>query len=229
MSLGLDQVNAMSNHFYICLFQIVSGWANGVDSITMLADYPQIATAFERSETLAEFTDAMVKHVHESVKGYPDYYLRLPSAVANERFLYAARHGDEEVMRAIISSEQFGPSFEGGLVLNACAGRGYTVAVRLLLEDGRIDPGEFESIIDAIRGNDQEIISMMLRDPRVDPTIELKRHINLLAMAFVTNIETAKQLLDDGRIDPRAYNDYILNTLRETKQVEAEQLLMKYI
>lgn len=63
-------------------------------------------------------------------------------------------------MRAIVSSERFDPCFKGGLVLNTCAARGYTEPVRLLLKDGRIDPGEFQSIIYAVRGDDQEIVSM---------------------------------------------------------------------
>lgn len=119
-------------------------------------------------------------------------------------YLYrACEDGDAQTVKSILSAHpQLCPSFYRNWAINHACLNGYTEIVRILLEDGRVDPADpYNSpIIFASRNGYHEIVKLLLMDKRVDPADKNNEAID--GAGQYGHIEVVRLLLADWRVNP---------------------------
>lgn len=108
----------------------------------------------------------------------------------------------------------------------ACARNGNAAMLRLLLADGRSDPGADSdcALRDACWENHVEVVRLLLADARVNPTA-----LNNAAIRMVSrdgHIEIVRLLLADPRVDPTARGNQAIEAAQSNGHTEVVQLLL---
>ena len=118
-----------------------------------------------------------------------------PGRVGPRMFVWAAKRNYVDVVATLLKTVT--PDIR---VMEVAAKNGHPEVVKLLLEDGRVDPST--SIGIAARHNHLEVVKLLLEDARVDPSI----NDNYAFLAAVANghINVADLLSTDPRVNKTA-------------------------
>jgi ankyrin repeat protein len=113
----------------------------------------------------------------------------------------ATRSRQVEVFKLLLNDARVQPNYH---ILMMASLNGLSDFVKLLLDDGRIDPtgsnsdvGDLLSV--AARQGHLEVVALLLRDKRMDPTAN--DNSALISAIERNHSEIVKYLLKDGRID----------------------------
>lgn len=84
----------------------------------------------------------------------------------------------------MLSELGYPPFANDSLAIRVAIQRGLLNSVRMLLEDGRADPGIQNNVclMIACYNGHTEIVRLLLADPRVDPTTRERAHIDVLVL-----------------------------------------------
>ena len=163
--------------------------------------------------------------------------------------------GTAEDVRHLLAISLINPVPENHILVSvASSGRGDVL--RVLLEDGRMDPmfNNGSALRQAIYWRRHDAVRALLADPRVDPgavetsvvwaagcnEMELlerllvdpridpsvNNHDIIVESSRKGQIASLKRLLADPRVDPTAHNNYALSTARYKADKEMEALLL---
>ncbi len=88
----------------------------------------------------------------------------------NKRFQEAARTGDADKVKQLLPISD--PTEDFSYVIRAAAGNGHLHTLKVLLEDGRANPADWDNqaIRWAAEYGHYECVDLLLKDVRVDPT-----------------------------------------------------------
>lgn len=141
----------------------------------------------------------------------------------NEFFLAAAEHGDVNVIKKILAHSCVDAN---SIAIDLAARAGHVEVVRLLLKDGRINPGADDNyaIRWAARRGHTEVVRLLLEDGRVDPTDVNDEAIRLAIQKG--HVEIVKLLIEHG-CDPDDSNS--IATAAERGHTDMVKLLLHYV
>ncbi|ORY47373.1 hypothetical protein BCR33DRAFT_764394 [Rhizoclosmatium globosum] len=131
-----------------------------------------------------------------------------PSVQDNLGLVDAAKFGSVSTVRLLLADPRVDPSRRTDLFAAAvCNSYEPEAIVKLLLEDGRSNPGgeNNAAICLATIRRRAECVEMLLRDPRVDPTAQDGRPLQEAVARGISDV--ARLLLDDPRVDPSAFDN----------------------
>ena len=96
----------------------------------------------------------------------------VPHANDNKAIRIASEHGNADLVRLLLADPRVDPTAHNNEAIRAASHNGYTYVVKLLLDDGRADPAAFNNgaIRDASHNGYIDVVRLLLTDPRVDPT-----------------------------------------------------------
>lgn len=123
----------------------------------------------------------------------------------------------------------FDPSMNNSRALLRACSSGNVQVVRLLLEDGRANPGSTasSSLVYSSSKGYVELVRLLLGDKRTDPRAQ--DSIALLYASTFGHAEVVKLLLEDGRVDSQANNNLALTRASEKGHTEVVHLLQEHI
>lgn len=129
-----------------------------------------------------------------------------PSYASNSAFYTTCVNGYVESVEAFLECERFVLSKDYSFILSASAEKGHSEVVKLLLKDGRLNPGwkSNMAIWKAANNGDTAIVELLLADPRVDPSDH--DNMAIIAALICGHIDIVKLLLTDKRVVVSEYN-----------------------
>jgi ankyrin repeat protein len=105
--------------------------------------------------------------------------------------------------------------------------RGHERVLDLLLSDHRINISEKNYIGIASEYGRFQVVAMLLRDKRIDPSVQ-----DNYAIRFASangHKDVVELLLRDKRVDPTAYNNFAIHQAKKNGHPETVSVLRKYI
>ena len=135
-----------------------------------------------------------------------------PNYRSSEVFFHTETPRDEQMLRMFLAHPRIKLWTE---ILDAMVGE-HTPdigIVRMLLQDGRLDPTEGDNTIlyDAVQYNHADVVRALLEDGRTDPRAQ---HYVAFKKAFRSNRwEVMREFLSDGRVNPFEKDDFIRRIL----------------
>ena len=125
---------------------------------------------------------------------------------------------------SVLLQAGYDPTVEGNKAITLACNHGRIEVVRVLLRDGRADPGVNESYPLVLACNhDIELVKLLLTDRRVDPGACDNRAI--IVAATWGSADVVKLLLSDKRVDHRARNNEALYRARYMGRTEIIEIL----
>lgn len=148
----------------------------------------KIAGAFSSPEILKMVVHTCIRH-----KDHINIALEL--ACLNDKYDNA---------KYLLSLPEANPCRREGVMLWKSCDYGNTSIVKLLLEDGRVDPndpwGENGSLIRACHRGHYEIVEMLLQDPRVDPAAPNNENLAFCHAKFFGHPRIVERLIQEERV-----------------------------
>jgi ankyrin repeat protein len=152
-----------------------------------------------------------------------------PSTEYNQPFLLT---NDVRIMKLLIQDKRFNPS-DGNRAILQSAISGLTEQIRLLLQDGRVDPSveNNQAIIDASKHGNLEVVKLLLQDRRVNPSAQdnkaLRDTVGFYAWySSEIRLEIVKLLLQDKRVDPSCRNNEAIKIAASKNRWDIVELLL---
>lgn len=138
--------------------------------------------------------------------------------------LAACRHNRINIVKWLVVDKQMDPNDNTNIVLRTACCYNSPPIVEFLLSCPNIDPTYSDGMFNiVVSRNHQEIVSLLLQDSRIDPSIDDNQAIKTAAKNGY--LEIVKLLLQDPRVDPCADNNYALYYAEQNGHTEIAQLI----
>jgi ankyrin repeat protein len=159
----------------------------------------------------------------------------------NEGITWAAANGHTEILKKLLEYRNVDPSYKDNAALKGAVRYQHLENINLLLNDPRINLSMeseqsisvLESLLTHIselqlkeRHNHREMIQLLLKHPKVDPTLHRNKATRLAV--WTGDIEVVKLFLADQRINPSDDNNISLKMAIIKNSLEISQLLVSH-
>ena len=145
-----------------------------------------------------------------------------PGANYNWAIKYAAEYGWDEVVEVLLQDKRVDPNGAIELAIEY----GWPEAVEVLLTDDRVEIDGW-AVYDAIEGSGStnEVVKLLLADPRVDPSYAENAAIQ--SAARWGHFEIVELLLEDPRVDPSDDDNDAIRMAADAGHLEIVKLLLE--
>lgn len=177
-----------------------------------------------REEVSRQLCDTGKRGDVAEVKRLLEHPLADPNFVWGRALSEAAAAGMVDVVKLLLT--RVNPFADDGIALRRAAFNGHSEVVRLLLQDGRADPGSRNNaaMLVAAGYGYSDVVKLLLHDVRVDPASHMAASLRWAAWKGHTQV--LELLLADGRADPAACDDEALRVAAQKGHLEAVKLLL---
>ncbi|KAJ3010639.1 UNVERIFIED_CONTAM: hypothetical protein HDU68_002043, partial [Siphonaria sp. JEL0065] len=134
-----------------------------------------------------------------------------PSSNHCAAFVGACAVGNVDLVASWLKDERVDPSSDNYCIYEAAA-NGHVQVLKLVLEDGRADPGNTDNadcIHMASEGKHIEVVRLLLDDGRADPSEN--ENAAVIAACSKGSLDLVQLLLADARVDPSANDNEAIN------------------
>ena len=201
-------------------------------SVNYLRDKETASIFYSRNPT--HFTyETLIKGIQNDSMGFVYFVLQDPNLDINDNGMKALKEAtwsdkNAPILEILLKDPRFIPYDDLFVDANM---RGKNNIVKVLLKDGRIDPGHIDSFEPGwgfnpvLRDNNIELFRILMEDGRIDPTPNGYQILN--DAIYENNIEVVRIIIEDGRInvDKPSRNDYIIHSIMWGKPEILELLL----
>ncbi|PRP81336.1 ankyrin repeat domain-containing protein [Planoprotostelium fungivorum] len=197
---------------FCCLRSVCRSWKELMDSFVDLFDYGDLVEAMRRRSP----------HSVRLLLHLTDIRQQNPLCDAFELKVVSKPEG-VDLVRALLTDPRVNPAGEHNRAMREASSAGLIEVVGILLEDDRVDPTE--SLMQIVEAGHTETVKFMLARPRVDPSAENNKAIQIASRG--RSVEIVRLLANDARVDPSASENYAVIRAARNGDIDVVELLSK--
>ncbi|MBF0361357.1 MAG: ankyrin repeat domain-containing protein [Oligoflexia bacterium] len=151
-----------------------------------------------------------------------------PASNGNAAFRWAAQKGQLEVLKFLINKKGVNPVVDDNYAFRYAAQEGHLDVLEFLIDKPGVNPaaGKNFAFRMAVYGGYLDVVKFLINKNGVDPAAE--NNYALVMATKKSNLKMLKFLLSDSRVDPHAGENILINYVKEIKDEELWQLILKH-
>ena len=173
--------------------------------------------------------EKMVSKLLKNKRIDPKTWIYPPGSIYNSPLVVASERGHMSVVDILLKDPRVDPGIQYSAIIKIAARQGNYLLVKALLKDHRVNPnsyGKFKpALIGALEHRHMHVVDILLKDPRVDPSIQNNDAIQIAAEK--RNIPAIRILLKDSRVNPTVNNNHAIRHALKNSHFDVARILLE--